>query len=88
MKLTDEKISQSADLKAVHRVYLKQCMIGTGITDTHVDVSPCIIRYSHNKPTGFWVEQHLKGWLVKEDRVSRDGTCCIKLNCVDHRMDG
>ena len=39
MKLTDEKISQPADLKAVHRVYSKQCMVGTRITDTHVDVS-------------------------------------------------
>ena len=39
MKLTDEIISQPADSKAVHRVYSKQCMVGTKATDTHVDVS-------------------------------------------------
>ena len=40
MKLTDEMMSQPADLKAVHRVCFKQCMVRTGNTDTHVDVSP------------------------------------------------
>ena len=47
MKLTNEIMSQPADLKAVHRGS-KLCMVGMGITDTHVDVSPRIMSPSHN----------------------------------------